>query len=218
MEGVHQEAVAPHASEGARYEDATVADYVRRFGAECAHVTMSWAQILRYALVLAVLFLFANYDYKQFFILVNFIVCSLYIITVLFKFVTVALSLVLNREVKVTDEELARWGVDEVPVYTILVPLYRESEIAGSILKAIHDLEYPRSKLDVKILLEADDPETAAAIDRAGLPDYCQVITVPKGAPRTKPRACNHGLREARGQYVVIYDAEDRPERDQLKR
>ncbi|MFC1672123.1 glycosyltransferase [Planctomycetota bacterium] len=179
---------------------------------------MSWSQILWYALILAVLFLFVNYDYKQFFVLINFIVCALYIITVLFKFLTVALSVVLNREVKVSDDELAGLGVDQLPVYTILVPLYRESGVAESIVKAIQNLDYPRSKLDVRLLLEVDDEETAAAVDAAGLPDYFQIISVPEGMPRTKPRACNHGLQEARGEYLVIYDAEDRPERDQLKK
>ncbi len=221
MEGIREDILTPEPAEESSYKDATVADYVRRYGAECAHITMSWGQMVRYLVIFLVLLVFGNYRYDQFFILVNFIICALYILTVLFKFFTVALSVVFRTEVKITDDELARLAntePDELPVYTILVPLYKESIVADSILKALDALDYPKFKLDVKLLLEADDDETASAIEEAGLPSYCQVITVPEGSPRTKPRACNHGLREAKGEYLVIYDAEDRPDPDQLRK
>ncbi len=76
---------------------------------------------------------------------------------------------------------------------------------------------YPRDRLDVKFLLEADDPETLQAIKEAGIPPWAEVVIVPAGQPKTKPRACNHGLQRARGELLVIFDAEDRPDRDQLK-
>jgi len=44
--------------------------------------------------------------------------------------------------------------------------------------------------------------------------EYC-----PGRQPKTKPKALNnYGLIHARGEYVAIYDAEDNPEPDQLKR
>lgn len=103
------------------------------------------------------------------------------------------------------------------PMYTVLVPLYREPEVAGSILASLARLDYPREKLDVKLLLEADDPETLPALEKAGLPDWIEVVVAPPAKPKTKPRACNHGLQRARGEFLVIFDAEDRPEPDQLK-
>ncbi len=103
------------------------------------------------------------------------------------------------------------------PVYTILVPLYRETAVAEKILRSIRELDYPPEKLDVKLMLEADDPDTVAAVRAAGLPGHVEAVIVPDANPKTKPRACNHGLRRARGEFLVIYDAEDRPEPDQLK-
>ncbi|HCM84331.1 MAG TPA: glycosyltransferase, partial [Rhodospirillaceae bacterium] len=41
---------------------------------------------------------------------------------------------------------------------------------------------------------------------------------VPESHPQTKPKACNYALPFARGEYLVIYDAEDKPEPDQLKK
>ncbi len=103
------------------------------------------------------------------------------------------------------------------PLYTVLVPLYKERNVARNILVALAKLDYPRDRLDVKFLLEADDPDTLNALVSAGIPPWAEVLVVPQGQPKTKPRACNHGLLRARGDYLVIFDAEDRPEPDQLK-
>ena len=106
----------------------------------------------------------------------------------------------------------------ELPVYTVLVPLYHEGAVVSRLLAAIRALDYPPERLDVKLLLEADDGETRAAIARIELPPYVEIVDVPDGVPRTKPRACNFGLARARGELLVIYDAEDRPEPAQLRK
>jgi cellulose synthase/poly-beta-1,6-N-acetylglucosamine synthase-like glycosyltransferase len=103
------------------------------------------------------------------------------------------------------------------PTYTVLVPLYKERNVARNILVSLGKLDYPRERLDVKFLLEADDPETLQALEQAGVPPWAEVVVVPPGQPKTKPRACNHGLARARGEFLVIFDAEDRPDPDQLK-
>lgn len=105
----------------------------------------------------------------------------------------------------------------ELPVYTILVPVFREANIIDKLLTNLGQLDYPRSKLDVLVLLEEDDAETIAAAKASRPPEYVRILIVPKGEPQTKPRACNYGLTFARGEYVVIYDAEDRPEPGQLR-
>ena len=106
----------------------------------------------------------------------------------------------------------------DLPVYTILIPVYREAEVLPILLEAISRLEYPKAKLDVKILLEEDDQETLRALRGITVPSYCRILIVPNGKPKGKPKACNYGLLQARGEYIVIYDAEDLPEPDQLKK
>ncbi len=108
---------------------------------------------------------------------------------------------------------------EDLPVYTILIPLLREKEeVISMLLKAIDRLDYPKKLLDVKLLLEKDDLKTIQAIDQFDLDWNYQVIFVPSGLPRSKPHACNYGLLLAFGEYLTIYDAEDRPDPDQLKR
>jgi glycosyltransferase XagB len=103
------------------------------------------------------------------------------------------------------------------PNYTLLVPLYRESEVAPALIQSLREIDYPADRLQVVFLLEVDDPGTAAALTAAGLPSGFELAWVPPGGPRTKPNALNHGLGLAHGDFVTVYDAEDIPEPSQLK-
>jgi glycosyltransferase XagB len=106
----------------------------------------------------------------------------------------------------------------ELPVYSILVPLYKEARAIKHIIGAIENIDYPSDKLDIKLVVEADDIETIAAIKNIK-PDYhFEIIKVPTSLPRTKPKALNYALNFVRGEYIVIYDAEDKPESSQLKK
>jgi len=105
-----------------------------------------------------------------------------------------------------------------LPIYTVICALYREAASVGELLAAIERLEYPREKLDVIIALEADDTETRAVIEARNNRLQFTLITVPSVGPRTKPKALNTALPFAHGTFTVIYDAEDRPEPDQLHR
>lgn len=106
----------------------------------------------------------------------------------------------------------------DLPIYTVLVPLYREAAAVPGLVRALSRLDYPSAKLDIKLIVEGDDAETLAAVLAHRQPGYMEVIEVPPSQPRTKPKACNYALSFARGAYVVIYDAEDLPEADQLRK
>jgi cellulose synthase/poly-beta-1,6-N-acetylglucosamine synthase-like glycosyltransferase len=104
-----------------------------------------------------------------------------------------------------------------LPVYTVIVALYREKRIAARLIDALTRIDYPQAKLDIKLVLEADDRETLEALGSVSLPGNMEVMIAPKGEPRTKPRALNVALPLARGRYTVIYDAEDVPDPGQLR-
>jgi len=114
------------------------------------------------------------------------------------------------RPVRLRDHEL--------PVYTIICPLYREANVAGGLVAAIQRLDYPLEKLDVKFVVEVDDYETRRALALLDLGPPFSIITAPPFGPRTKPKALNVALTFARGSFTVVYDAEDVPEPDQLRR
>lgn len=111
------------------------------------------------------------------------------------------------------DKQGATW-----PLYTILCPLFKETAVVPQFVAAIKALHYPADRLQVLFLTEEIDKETRTALYTMQLPPNFEILTVPTGAPQTKPRACNFGLLQAKGQFIVIFDAEDQPEPYQLKK
>jgi cellulose synthase/poly-beta-1,6-N-acetylglucosamine synthase-like glycosyltransferase len=105
-----------------------------------------------------------------------------------------------------------------LPRYTVLVPLCGEANVIERLIAALSGLSYPADKLQILLVLEEYDADTQAAVQAADLPDHFEVLIVPDAGPRTKPKACNAAFSRVSGDLVVIYDAEDRPESDQLLR
>ena len=135
-----------------------------------------------------------------------------------YKFRLTLNALGTHLETDVTDEEIAALDERTLPIYTILVPLYKEAGIVPRLVRDINALDYPRTRLDVKLLCEEDDLDTIDKIREMQLPPHFHLVVVPDSQPKTKPKACNYGLQLASGKYCVIFDAEDRPDPDQLKK
>lgn len=106
----------------------------------------------------------------------------------------------------------------ELPRYTVLVALFKETRILQHLAASLRALNYPAAKLDIKLILEEVDQDTIAAVQALKLPPHFDIVIVPDGHPRTKPRALNYALQFATGDYLVIYDAEDRPDPNQLRK
>ena len=106
----------------------------------------------------------------------------------------------------------------DLPVISILVPMFREPDVLPILVRALRDLDYPQARLDIKIVLEEHDHATIAAARAMQLEPIFEIILVPESRPKTKPKACNYALNFARGEFVVVYDAEDKPEPDQLRK
>ncbi|MHA1547294.1 MAG: glycosyltransferase [Alphaproteobacteria bacterium] len=116
------------------------------------------------------------------------------------------------------DKPFAPIADPDLPVYTVLVPMFREAGVVDQLTRALMALDYPAAKLDIKLILESEDHETAAAVAGLDLPGCFEVIIVPASLPRTKPKALNYALCFARGAFVAVYDAEDIPEPAQLRK
>ncbi|MCX7287812.1 MAG: glycosyltransferase [Rhodobacterales bacterium] len=107
-------------------------------------------------------------------------------------------------------------GMD--PTVSVIVALYRESDIAGRLVRRLARLDYAENRLDVILAVEAGDLLTQDALARSRLPPWMRIIIVPEGQVKTKPRALNHALHYARGTIIGVYDAEDAPEPDQIRK
>lgn len=117
-----------------------------------------------------------------------------------------------------------------LPHYLVLIPMFREPDMVEPMVRGMSDVRYPKDKLQVKLLVEGRDRDesTREAIDRMTMPDFVEVVEVPDVKPYGKQRALNFGAHKAiedshhlsrkdrAARVCVIYDAEDRPEPDQL--
>jgi cellulose synthase/poly-beta-1,6-N-acetylglucosamine synthase-like glycosyltransferase/glycosyltransferase involved in cell wall biosynthesis len=142
----------------------------------------------------------------------------LYFTDALFNLFVILKSLQKKHEISISDDELVLINESALPVYTILCPLYKEAHVVPQFLEGIAKIDWPKDKLDVMFLLEEDDVDTIYAFKNMTLPYYARTVIVPDSQPKTKPKACNYGLTYAKGEYLVIFDAEDMPDPQQLKK
>ncbi|MGV3489906.1 MAG: glycosyltransferase [Devosia sp.] len=105
----------------------------------------------------------------------------------------------------------------ELPTYSVLVPLRDEAEMVPQLVDALGHLDYPPEKLRIHFIVEASSAETVAAVRQELSDPRFELIVVPDAMPRTKPKAMNYALPMVTGEFLVVYDAEDIPEPDQLR-
>jgi len=105
-----------------------------------------------------------------------------------------------------------------LPVVSLLVPVFRETAMLGPMLARLAALDYPADRLDLLLIVEAGDSGLRQKLAGMTTGPAFRTIVVPTGGVQTKPRALNYALSFARGSIVGIYDAEDHPNPDQLRR
>lgn len=143
---------------------------------------------------------------ESFFLLNNYI----FFLQNIFKLFLFIVSCLFEKKIKTNNK------LENYPIYTILLPVYKEADQLEHLVYNISNLIYPKSRLDIKLIIEEDDNMTLEKMERLDLPSYFHIIKVPYSLPRTKPKAMNYAISYAKGEYVTIYDADDRPDSDQL--
>lgn len=198
--------------------DKLALEYAQQHGDGCALRTWSGGNVWIVVVVAEVLLLAGLHGWLM---LTTVVVLSLtlaFFVLICFRLLVVLLGMFRNPQIEVSEQQLQDFDDDQLPAYTILVPLYHEAAVAQGIVQTLQRLEYPRDRLQILLLLEDDDDVTWRALQQVTLSSEFSILRVPSAEPRTKPRACNHGLSAATGEFLVIYDAEDRPDADQLRK
>lgn len=185
---------------------------------ESAVRRFSSPQIITILVMLGLLFIAVLLNWHTSLVIIIALLTVLYFVDLLFNFFLIVRSFSGGQEVQVADDEIRAIPDSEWPTYTIFCPLYKEWNVIPQFATAMSRLEYPKEKLQVMLLLEENDDETIEHARAMNLPEYFDIVIVPHSLPKTKPKACNYGLKLAKGEYVVIYDAEDVPDTLQLKK
>lgn len=198
-------------------EESTMALFFRNPDESAMETFTTLQLVLLYSLV--TLFLFGMlFRGRETLLVLFFLINVFYVFSLGFKLLASILGARTEILEQVSDEEAAALDPKTLPVYTILLPMYKEPEVVKHLIAGIMEMDYPLEKLDVKILLEEEDAVTYDAVRALRPPANFEIVRVPYSVPKTKPKACNYGLLFARGEYLTIYDAEDVPEKDQLRK
>jgi glycosyltransferase XagB len=195
----------------------SVKGLINRNPDESAFRTFTWQQIALAAVFFTVMAAWGYFSLSSLIITALFAVQLFYVVPTLFK-----LMLVVYGRMKSPASLTVKTGKPDSernwPVYTILIAAYKEKEVIGNLIRAIKKIDYPENKLDIILLLEENDSETLEAAKAQKPPANWRILICPKSMPQTKPKALNYGLNFARGEFLTIFDAEDIPEPDQLKK
>ena len=201
----------------ATYLEESIAGLLYRNPNESAFQTFTDSQLLVLLITLLVFIIFAFIIPNQLLIFVNAVFGVIYLATTIYRLWLATRSSSESLTIQVSKEEIDALEDSDLPIYTVMIPIFHEKNVLAQLINSIESLNYPKEKLDVKLLFEESDSETLEAAREIHPPGYIEFLIVPDAVPRTKPKALNYGLVNARGLYTVVYDAEDSPDPDQLK-
>lgn len=203
---------------GEAYIKSAVYELMHTDSSSSAIVTFTTAQLISTFVLLGLVAIGLVVNFKNTSILINLLISSFFLVAIMFKLFLALVGSRFELHQAVTKEELRQVEEEDMPVYTILLPVYKEDRLIKKLIWNLQSIDYPREKLDIKLIIEEDDDKTLKAVRNLDFPATFEVIIVPYHMPKTKPKACNYGLHFAKGKYLTIYDAEDIPDTDQLKK
>ena len=181
-------------------------------------ITFTDAQLYFIFGFIGITLIFLVVFFKPTFITINLFSSIFFLFSIVFKLYLALTGSKSELHEVVSKEEIKNINEATLPVYTILLPVYKEDKLIRKLIWNLRSLDYPQAKLDVKLLIEEVDDKTLNAVRNLDFPANFEVIVVPAHQPQTKTKACNYGLHFSRGEYLAIYDAEDVPDSDQLKK
>jgi cellulose synthase/poly-beta-1,6-N-acetylglucosamine synthase-like glycosyltransferase len=207
-----------HKLRGEYYVKESVFSLMRKDPESSGLTTFTDAQLLFIFIAIGFALLLLTVNFVNSFIFFNLFFSFVFLFSIVFKLYIALKGSKYELVEVVTKEEVKAVKNDTLPVYTILLPVYKEDKLIRKLIWNLRSLDYPRGKLDVKLLIEEDDDKTLNAVRNLDFPANFETIVVPFHMPKTKPKACNYGLFFCKGIYLTIYDAEDVPDSDQLKK
>jgi len=206
-----------HKLTGEKYVKSAVYELLKTDINSSASITFTSVQLILLFVVIAIIAI-GLVSFTNTSILLNVLLSSFFLVAILFKLFLALVGSRFELYQAITKEDLRLIVEDELPIYTILLPVYKEDKLIKKLIWNLQSIDYPREKLDIKLVIEEDDDKTLNAVRNLDFPAIFEVIVVPFHMPKTKPKACNYALHFAKGKYVTIYDAEDIPDTDQLKK
>jgi cellulose synthase/poly-beta-1,6-N-acetylglucosamine synthase-like glycosyltransferase len=110
-------------------------------------------------------------------------------------------------------------GVAYQPNVSLLVPCHNEELVVTGLVNGLAALHYPRARLEILFVDDGSTDRTGALLDRlTSMHRHMRVVHRPIGAGGGKSGALNEAARRARGEILVVFDADHIPRRDAVDR
>jgi len=203
---------------GDKYVKSAVFELLNHDAESSALVTFTAPQLIAIFLMLTAVVVGLFLNFRIVAIIINVLLSSFFLVAIVFKLFLALVGSRFELFQAVSREEVRKVDDGNLPIYTIHLPVYKEDKLIKKLIWNIQSLDYPKERLDVKLLIEEDDDKTLNAVRNLDFPAVFEVVVVPFHMPKTKPKACNYGLHFSKGKFLTIYDAEDIPDTDQLKK
>jgi cellulose synthase/poly-beta-1,6-N-acetylglucosamine synthase-like glycosyltransferase len=107
-----------------------------------------------------------------------------------------------------------------LPSVSILIPAKNEEKVIASLLERIMEFDYPEEKLEVIVINDGSTDSTEKIISEIGAKDNrIHILNIPKEeGGKGKSAALNRALKEVSHEVIAIYDADNVPEKDSLRK
>jgi cellulose synthase/poly-beta-1,6-N-acetylglucosamine synthase-like glycosyltransferase len=110
-----------------------------------------------------------------------------------------------------------RVAKDQLPTFSIVVPVKNEGKVVGRLLEALAKLDYPAGKQEVIIVEDGSTDRTLEICSKfAEARQGSAVKILQKPSSDGKSSALNYGIRQATGDFVAVFDADSVPAADVL--
>lgn len=112
---------------------------------------------------------------------------------------------------------IAKWEekAQPLPKVSVLIPAHNEEVVIERTLQSMVRLQYPKDKLEIVVINDYSTDRTGEIADSwAQKYPFIKVVhTKPPFAGKGKSGALNQGLKHSTGEVIVVYDADNTPER-----
>lgn len=147
-----------------------------------------------------------------------FVCFNLFFLPSLFRILAIIMTLFFNSKKNLPDiQPYLDVAASDLPTYSVLIPLRNEVGLVDQLVVAMDRIDYPKSKIDVLFVVEDSSADTLASLEIACESKPYKIIAVPPSEPATKPKALDFAISFARGEHIVVFDAEDIPHPQQLR-
>ncbi|MEM0313923.1 MAG: glycosyltransferase family 2 protein [Candidatus Bathyarchaeia archaeon] len=125
-------------------------------------------------------------------------------------------TLVILKKPIREEHDPAITGVNYQPSVSILIPARDEERVIGRILKRMTELSYPKDKLQV-IVIDDGSADATGKVARYYSERYDYIHLVQRSwneGRRGKASVLNFGMRQAKGEIILCFDADYYPQKD----